>query len=112
MKHVIVIETVDEIAGGLPLKQSDQDVLERAVELFFEIEHRSCCVRSSFNQSSAIAAVHEMYNAPKWDPNAPQSQSCGCYASTNIADEINWGSGELDFYGFWEFPCTHRNPSR
>jgi hypothetical protein len=67
MKHVIVIETVDEIAGGLPLKQSDQDVLERAVELLFEMENRSCYVRSSFNQSSAVAAVHEMYNAPKWD---------------------------------------------
>ncbi len=32
---------------------------------------------------------------------------CKCLASTNIADEISCGTGELDFYGFWEFPCTH-----
>lgn len=28
---------------------------------------------------------------------------CGC--STTIADEISFGSGELDGYGFWEHPC-------
>lgn len=24
--------------------------------------------------------------------------------STNIAEELNCGYGELDWYGFWEFP--------
>lgn len=33
---------------------------------------------------------------------------CLCFASTNIADELNYGTGKLDFNGFWEFPCTHR----
>ena len=33
---------------------------------------------------------------------------CHCFASTNIADEVNYGTGDLDFNGFWEFPCTHR----
>ena len=33
---------------------------------------------------------------------------CRCIASTNIADEVNYGTGPLDFNGFWEFPCTHR----
>ena len=65
MKHVIVIETVDEIAGGLPLHQSDQEVLIRTVELFFEIEKKTAFVRSSFNKFSAIDAVHEMYNVPR-----------------------------------------------
>jgi len=32
---------------------------------------------------------------------------CNCGVSTNIADEISCGTGELDFNGFWEFPCTH-----
>lgn len=68
MKHVIIIETTDPSYGGRQLGQFDQEVLERAVELFFETEGLNCCVRSSFNQSSAISAVHEMYNAPKWDP--------------------------------------------
>jgi hypothetical protein len=33
---------------------------------------------------------------------------CMCLATTNIADEINFGMGKLDEFGFWEFPCTHR----
>ena len=70
MKHVIVIETSDPgYYGGRSLKQSDQDVLERVVELFFEVENLTCCVRSKFNQSSAIAAIHDLYGAPAWDPN-------------------------------------------
>ena len=71
MKHVIVIETVDEVAGGLPLHQSDQEVLIRAVELFFEIEKKTACVYGRFNQQSAIAAIHEIYGAPKWNPENP-----------------------------------------
>ena len=66
MKHVIVIETVDEVAGGLPLHQSDQEVLIRAVELFFEIEKKTACVYGRFNQQSAIVAVHNMYDVP-WE---------------------------------------------
>ena len=33
---------------------------------------------------------------------------CGhddCAVSTNIADQISFGRGELDFNGFWEIPC-------
>ena len=66
MKHVIVIETVDEVAGGLKLRQSDQDVIVRAVELFFEIENRPACVISRFNVSSALDAFHELYGLPPW----------------------------------------------
>lgn len=65
MKHVIVIETVDEIAGGLPLRESEQEVLLLACELFFEVERRTAFVHGKFNQRSAIDAVHEMYNIPR-----------------------------------------------
>ena len=34
-------------------------------------------------------------------------ETCNCSVTTNIADMLTWGHGELDFYGFWEFPCTH-----
>jgi hypothetical protein len=33
---------------------------------------------------------------------------CGnpeCAVSTTIADTLSFGSGHLDDYGFWEFPC-------
>ena len=33
---------------------------------------------------------------------------CGreeCSASTNIADEVTFGTGELDSNGFFEIPC-------
>jgi len=36
------------------------------------------------------------------------NQRCGnpnCGVTTNIADEISCGTGKLDDYGFWEFPC-------
>ena len=65
MKHVIVIETVDEIAGGFPLRDSQQEVLIRACELFFEMENKEAFVHAIFNQKSAIDAVHEMYNVPR-----------------------------------------------
>jgi len=32
-------------------------------------------------------------------------------ASTNITDEINYGYGMLDDYGFWEFPLEDYNAS-
>jgi hypothetical protein len=28
-----------------------------------------------------------------------------CCSSTTIAGEISFGTGELDDYGFWQFPC-------
>lgn len=49
------------------------------------------------NQNDAIQAIYR--NMAR--------QDCRCMASTNIADEINYGTGKLDFNGFWEFPCTH-----
>ena len=36
-----------------------------------------------------------------------EARPCNCSASTNVADEISCGTGKLDFYGFWQFPCTH-----
>lgn len=39
--------------------------------------------------------------------NLQGKRPCNCYASTNIADEVNYGTGDLDFNGFWEFPCNH-----
>ena len=71
MKHVIVIETVDIEAGGKRIPKSLQDVLERAVEIGVEEGHGVCFVCSRFNVESATAAIHEMYNLPKWDPNKP-----------------------------------------
>ena len=68
MKHVIVIETVDEEAGGAPIDPKLQEVLVRALEIGIEEAHGSCCVSWRFNVPSAIAAVHEMYGASKWDP--------------------------------------------
>ena len=50
------------------------------------------------NQNDAIAATYRTM----------ARGDCHCFASTNIADEINYGTGDLDFNGFWEFPCTHR----
>ena len=37
------------------------------------------------------------------------ARACGnpnCCASTGIHDSMTFGSGELDYYGFWEFPCA------
>lgn len=39
---------------------------------------------------------------------SPLYQKCEnpeCAISTNIADDLSFGSGELNFNGFWEFPC-------
>ena len=35
-------------------------------------------------------------------------QACGnskCRASTGIHDGMTFGSGKLDHYGYWQFPC-------
>lgn len=71
MKHIIVIETADGVDGMTPHPMStfEQEVLSRTIELFLETEKRVGFVQSRFNVSSAIAAVHEMYGAPAWDPN-------------------------------------------
>ena len=68
MKHVIVIETVDR-----PWKAAHKIVFSNRIELLVEAvaEHflgnEPCVVRSMWFRDSAIAAVHEMYNAPKWE---------------------------------------------
>lgn len=66
MKHVIVIETVDSQDGVIDKEL--QRALMRAVEIGVEeIGGASCVVLGSFNAKSAIAATHEMFNAPKWE---------------------------------------------
>jgi len=40
---------------------------------------------------------------------AQEIVKCGCKVTTNIADQIEWGTGKLDFNGFWEIPCPHGN---
>ena len=34
---------------------------------------------------------------------------CSCSATTNIGDVVEFGFGNLDDNGYWEFPCTHGN---
>ena len=63
MKHIIVIETVD----GKPLPEKLQAVLIRAVDIGVSGGHGICWVQGKFNVDSAIAAVHEMFNAPAWE---------------------------------------------
>ena len=64
MKHVIVIETVDE-PEGTPIPSYLAVLLETVIDSLVTTKHGVCSIRSSFNQPSAIAAVHEMYNVPK-----------------------------------------------
>ena len=71
MKHVIVIETPDD---DRPLPTTLQQALMRAAEIGCELEGITCFVHGRFNEKSAIAAVHEMYNAPKWNPDSPHSE--------------------------------------
>jgi len=40
---------------------------------------------------------------------ASEVVKCGCKVTTNIADQLEWGTGKLDFNGFWEIPCSHGN---
>jgi hypothetical protein len=65
VKHVIVIETPD----GKNIPDRLAAVLVRAVEIGVTEGHSICFVQARFNFDSAVAAVHEMYNAPKWEPN-------------------------------------------
>ena len=67
MKHVIVIETCDAPEGG-PISNELQSVLLRAVEIGVQEGHGVCFVHGKFNVDSAIVATHEMYDAPKWEP--------------------------------------------
>ena len=69
MKHVIVIETPETITIS-PLRQ---DVLEGAIEGVLSGQSSSTFIQCRFNVDSAIAAVHEMYNAPKWEPDKQSS---------------------------------------
>ena len=67
MKHVIVICTVDDERGNIPPKL--QKVLTRAIEIGIEEDgHGECYIQTAFNVESAIAATHEMFNAPPWKP--------------------------------------------
>jgi hypothetical protein len=65
MKHVIVIETVDGEKGEI--KSMLQNVLLRVCEMGITDLGMVCHVQGKFNVDSAIAATHEMYNAPKWN---------------------------------------------
>lgn len=68
MKHVIVIETVDPDCGGRTISHQTANQIEDAIEDILYEEHGSYfVVRGAYNQKSAIAAAHEMYNAPKWE---------------------------------------------
>lgn len=76
MKHIIVIETADGVDGLTPhpipywLEEFIQSIVDRTVL----DQHGTCVVQTKFNVSSAIAAVHEMYGAPSWNPNDIPSQ--------------------------------------
>lgn len=37
--------------------------------------------------------------------NALSTKDHECFVSTGIHDGLTFGSGELDEYGYWEFPC-------
>ena len=43
-----------------------------------------------------------------FDDNRPIYSACGsveCRVSSGICESITFGSGELDFNGYWETPC-------
>ena len=66
MKHVIVIETVDPSEGGPEFSVAFQSAVEAEIEERVG-EPDICVVRGRWNTDSAIEAVYEMYNAPKWN---------------------------------------------
>jgi hypothetical protein len=68
MKHVIVIETPDRKWDAKD-KVIFSNRIETAVEAIAEhyLGDEPCVVRSMWFRDSAIAAVHELYNAPKWN---------------------------------------------
>lgn len=63
MKHVIVIETVD----GFDMPAHIQVNIEEAISYWVRKCLQECLILHTYNVESAIAAVHEMYNAPKWE---------------------------------------------
>ena len=65
MKHVIVIETSDGAKGVIPGLVAG--VLIRALEDGLKEARIECRVLTAFNERSAIAATHEMYNTPARD---------------------------------------------
>ena len=83
MKHIIVIQTPDGIPMEYWLRHSLLDLIERQVK----IQHECCLVSSRFNVSSAIAAVHEMYGAWKWDP---ASSGLLVESHNHLLDLITW----------------------
>ena len=64
MKHVLVIETVDVVAGGRKISSRLEGVLVRALEIGVEEAPGPCFIQSRFNVSSALAALHELYGVP------------------------------------------------
>jgi len=61
MKHVIVIETPDD----KPVSGRVRTILMGNVSKIFADNGIVCVVHSRFAAESAIAAVHEMFNAPE-----------------------------------------------
>ena len=71
MKHIIVIETADGIDGLTlrPIPGWLEEFIQKLVDDQIMNEHGVCVVHTKFNVRSAIAAIHEMYGAPTWNPN-------------------------------------------
>lgn len=63
MKHVIVIETSDDVKTTTVIKAQFQKELTSIAEIYAEYYIGSAFVRSQFFQYSAIDAVKKMYNA-------------------------------------------------
>lgn len=63
MKHVLVIETADRHY----ISPTTEEWLTQFLEGALTLAGIECVVRSTFNQDSAIATVHDMYNASKWE---------------------------------------------
>lgn len=75
MKHIIIIETVDPSEPtGKEMSETLAELLLREVEQDVENLHGTCAVYGVFNQDSAIAALHELYGAPKWEPDKDENQ--------------------------------------
>jgi hypothetical protein len=62
MKHIIIIETVDVEAGGEPVSYQFEVALLRGIGAEIEKRHGACNILSCFNQESAVAAIHGLYN--------------------------------------------------
>ena len=70
MRHVIVIETVGESIPAYLPDRFQADVIATLDRMVRKYKGESF-IQTKFYVESAIAAIHEMFNAPKWDPNAP-----------------------------------------